>query len=96
MTGVDRIPSGLIGLKHCPPEVLLLVDGVPMLRIHTIAPVVSSRAYTLLFMAATMKAPLPPGPFSMYSGEDHTLPVNVAVKVVSRAIRAAAALVNVG
>jgi hypothetical protein len=59
-TGVLRIPTGWM-LPHPAPD---CVGAVPMLCIHTMAPVASSSAYTLLFVAAAMKTPLAAGPFS--------------------------------
>ena len=67
-----------------------------MLRIHLTAPVVSSSAYTSFPVVTAKKAPVPPGPFSMYSGDAHMFPAKDAAKPVFRLIVAAAALVSAG
>jgi len=70
--------------------------GIPTFFIHTTAPVVSSSAKTLFWVVTAMKMPLPPGPFSKYSGEAHMFPANMALNAASKTILAAAAFVSFG
>jgi len=69
--------------------------AVPMLCIQVIMPSSLERGRPCLVSVATKYAPLPPGPFSMYSGDDHTPPPKVDVNV-SSATLAAIAFVSVG
>ena len=90
MTGVLRMPSGWM-LPQLTP---FAVGGLPMLRIHITAPVVSSSAIDVVAGRDGEEHARPPGPFSMYSGEAHMLPVKVPAKPAVRLIVAAAALVS--
>ena len=60
ITGVLSMPIGWM-----PPQPAPLSCGeLPMLRIQTIAPVVSSSAKTSFPVVTAKNTPLPPGPFS--------------------------------
>ena len=60
MTGVPEMPMG-----PSPQPAPVDCEAMPMLCIHSVAPVVSSSAKTLLPVVAAMKAPLPLGPLAM-------------------------------
>src|SRR3569623_1763630 len=75
MTGVEMIPSGWM-LPHFDPLDWFALGGLPMLVIQTVWPSLSSSAITSLPVVATMKTPLPSGPFWTKSGEAHMLPEN--------------------
>src|SRR6188768_3270822 len=95
ITGVLRIPSGWM-LPQLTP---FACAGVPMLLVHTVAPLVSSIAITSLPVVAMKNRPLPVAlAGARYSGEAHTLPVNLApvLNAASAVIVAAAVLVNFG
>src|SRR6188768_3540565 len=73
--------------------------GVPRFFVHTVAPLVSSIAYTSLPVVTAKNRPFPPAAAgAKYSGEAHMLPVNLApvLNVASAANIGMAAAVNFG
>src|SRR6478609_8657670 len=93
ITGVLKMPSGWM-LPQLTP---FACAGVPMLLVHTVAPLVSSIAITSLPVVTAKNRPLPPAlAGARYNGDAHMLPVNLApvLNVASAAIVATAVFVN--
>src|SRR5258707_4146608 len=90
MTGVLRIPRALM------PGHGLPVPACPMLCIQSVAPVVSSSAYTMFDVVTAKNLPLPGVMLARKTGDALMAPEKVALNVVSSAIFGALASVRFG
>ena len=72
ITGVARMPRGwMLPQGAFGP---FIIAGVPTFFIQTIAPVARRTRRRRWWVVTAKKTPLPPGPFSMKSGEAHMSP----------------------